>query len=178
MHGDECAAGTTGGDPRYLTACRHRWRRRTSSVPHSHGLGRWGRVEGSLGALIASLPWDLPGKVPACGAAAPLVMQARKAHHRTGPTKERGGGNGWQVAVLPRGVAHNRTRVHGAVLAWASLMKMEGRAHTWRFPGQAAQGMPPAVKLGALHSLHFLGPEGADSIHPSPSCLVVDKIAW
>ena len=46
-------------------------------------------------------------------------------------------------------------------------MKLEGRAHTWRFPGQAAQGMPTAVKLCALHSLHFSCPEGADSVHPS-----------
>ena len=91
-HGDGCAPGTTGGDPRSLTACRHRWRRRTSWVPHSHGLGRWWQVEGSLGALSASLPWDLPGKVPGCGAAAPLVLGARRAHHRTGPSKGLKGG--------------------------------------------------------------------------------------
>ena len=46
-------------------------------------------------------------------------------------------------------------------------MKLEGHAHTWRFPVQVAQGIPTAVKLQALHSLHFLGPEGADSVHPS-----------
>ena len=46
-------------------------------------------------------------------------------------------------------------------------MKLEGRAHTWRFPRQAAQGIPTAVNLRALHSLHFLGPEGADSVHLS-----------
>ena len=93
-HGDGCAPGTTGGDPRSLTACWHRWRCCTSWVPHSHGLGRWWQVEGSQGALSASLPWDLPGKVPGCGAAAPLVLGARRAHHRTGPSKGRGGGGG------------------------------------------------------------------------------------
>ena len=41
------------------------------------------------------------------------------------------------------------------MLAQASVMKREGRAHTWRFLGHA------------LHSLHFSGPEGADSVHPS-----------
>ena len=46
-------------------------------------------------------------------------------------------------------------------------MKLEGHAHTWRFPRQAAQGIPTAVNLRALHSLHFLGPEGADSVHLS-----------
>ena len=46
-------------------------------------------------------------------------------------------------------------------------MKFEGHAHTWRFPRQAAQGIPTAVNLRALHSLHFLGPEGADSVHLS-----------
>ena len=46
-------------------------------------------------------------------------------------------------------------------------MKLVGHVHTWRFPRQAAQGIPTAVKLRALHSLHFLGPEGADSVHPS-----------
>ena len=91
-HGHGCAPGTTGRDPRSLTAYRHRWRRRTSWVPHSHGLGRWWQVEGSQGALSASLPWGLPGKVPGCGAAAPLVLGARRAHHRTGPSKGRGGG--------------------------------------------------------------------------------------
>ena len=49
----------------------------------------------------------------------------------------------------------------------AAVMKLEGHAHTWRFPVQVAQGIPTAVKLRALHSLHFLGPEGADSVHPS-----------
>ena len=93
-HGDGCAPGTTGGDLRLLTAYRHRWRRRTSWVPHSHGLGRWWQVEGSLGALSASLPWDLPGKVPRCGVAAPLVLGACRAHHRTGPSKGKGGGAG------------------------------------------------------------------------------------
>ena len=71
------------------------------------------------------------------------------------------------MAVWPPGVARNCTGVHGAVLAWASVMKLEGRAHTWRFRGQAAQGIPIAVKLRALHSLHFASPEGADSVHPS-----------
>ena len=86
-------------------------------------------MEGSLGALSASLPWDLLGKVLGCGAAAPLVLGARRAHHRTGPSKGRGGGGrGWQVAVRPPGVAHNCTGVHGAVLAQASVL--EGRAHT------------------------------------------------
>ena len=54
------------------------------------------------------------------------------------------------MAVWPpthTGVAHNCTGVHGAVLAQASVMKLEGHAQTWRFPGQAAQGMPTAVKL-------------------------------
>ena len=46
-------------------------------------------------------------------------------------------------------------------------MKLEGHAHTWRFPRQAAQGIPTAVNLRALHSLHFLGPDGADSVHLS-----------
>ena len=46
-------------------------------------------------------------------------------------------------------------------------MKLEGHAHTWRFPRQAAQGIPTAVNLRALHSFHFLGPEGADSVHLS-----------
>ena len=46
-------------------------------------------------------------------------------------------------------------------------MKLEGHAHTWRFPRQAAQGIPTAVNLRALHGLHFLGPEGADSVHLS-----------
>ena len=46
-------------------------------------------------------------------------------------------------------------------------MKLEGHAHTWRFPRQAAQGIPTAVNLRALHSLHFLGPEGANSVHLS-----------
>ena len=46
-------------------------------------------------------------------------------------------------------------------------MKLEGHAHTWRFPRQAAQGIPTAVNLRAFHSLHFLGPEGADSVHLS-----------
>ena len=88
-------ARTGGGGGRSLTACRHRWRRRTSWVPHSHGLGCWWQVEGSLGALSASLPWDLPGKVPGCGTAASLVLGARRAHHRTGPSKRvRGGGEG------------------------------------------------------------------------------------
>ena len=95
-HGDGCAPGTTGGDPRSLTACWHRWRCCTSWVPHSHGLGRWWQVEGSQGALSASLPWDLPGKVPGCGAVAPLVLGARRAHHRTGPSKGRGG---WRAGV-------------------------------------------------------------------------------
>ena len=118
-HGDGCAPGTTGGEPRSLTACWHRWRCCTGWVPHSHGLGRWWQVEGSQGALSASLPWDLPGKVPGCSAAAPLVLGARRAHHRTGPSKGRGGvlGRGQQVAVWPPGVAHNCTAVHGAVLA-------------------------------------------------------------
>ena len=93
-HGDGCAPGTTGGDLRSLTACRHRWRRRTSWVPHSHGLGRWWQVERSLGALSACMPWDLPGKVPGCGAAAPLVLGACRAHHRTGPSKGGSGGGG------------------------------------------------------------------------------------
>ena len=93
-HGDGCAPGTTWGDPPSLTACRHRWRRRTSWVPHSHSLGRRWQVEGSLGALSASLPWDLPGKVPACGAAASVVLGARRAHHRTGPSNGEGGGGG------------------------------------------------------------------------------------
>ena len=90
-HGDGCAPGTTGGDPRSLTARWHRWRRRTSRVPHSHGLGRCWQVEGSQGAQSPSLPWDLPGKVPGCGAAAPLVPGARRAHHRTGPSCGGGG---------------------------------------------------------------------------------------
>ena len=54
---------------------------------------------------------------------------------------------GRQVVVWPPGVAHNCTGVRGAVLAWASVMKLEGHAHTWRFPGQAAQGIPTEVKL-------------------------------
>ena len=107
----------TKENPRSLTACRHRWRRHTSRVPHSHGVGHWWQVEGSLGALSTSLPWDLPGKVPGCGTAAPLVLGARRAHHRTGPSKGGGGGRGRQVAVWPPGVAHNSTGVHGAVLA-------------------------------------------------------------
>ena len=75
-------------------------------------------MEGSLGAECASLPWDLPGKVPGCGATAPLVLGARRAHHRTGPLQGKGGGGrGRQVAVWPPGVAHNCTGVHGAVLA-------------------------------------------------------------
>ena len=78
-NGDGCAPGTTGGDPRSLTACWHRWRCCTSWVPHSHSLGRWWQVEGSQGALSTSLPWNLPGKVPGCGAAAPLVLGARRA---------------------------------------------------------------------------------------------------
>ena len=51
------------------------------------------------------------------------------------------------MAVRPPGVTHNCTGVHGAVLASASGMKLEGHAHTWRLPGQAAQGIPTAVKL-------------------------------
>ena len=34
------------------------------------------------------------GSVPGCGAAAPLVLGARRAHHRTGPSKPNGGGGG------------------------------------------------------------------------------------
>ena len=92
MHGDGRALGTTGGDPRSLTAKWHRWRRRTSWVPHSHGLGRCRQAEGSQGAQSASLPWDLPGMIPGCGAAAPLVLGARRAHYRTGPSCGCGGG--------------------------------------------------------------------------------------
>ena len=46
-------------------------------------------------------------------------------------------------------------------------MELEGCAHTWRFPRQAAQGITNVVTLRALHRLHFLGPHGADSVHPS-----------
>ena len=118
-HGDGCAPGTTGGDPRSLTACWHRWRCCTSWVPHSHGLGRWWQVEGSQGALSASVPWDLPGKVPGCGAAAPLVLGARRAHHRTGPSKERGGwGHGSEGGCLaPRG----RPQLHCSARGCAGL---------------------------------------------------------
>ena len=94
MHGDGRALGTTGGDPRSLTAKWHRWRRRTSWVPHSHGLGRCRQAEGSQGAQSASLPWDLPGMIPGCGATAPLVLGARRAHYRTGPSAGGGGGGG------------------------------------------------------------------------------------
>ena len=53
------------------------------------------------------------------------------------------------------------------MLAYESVMRFEGRAHTWRFPGQASQGMPTAFKLSALHSLDPSGPEGADSVQTS-----------
>ena len=82
-----------------------------------------------------------------CGATARVDEGAQRAPHPNGLSVEEGGGGGRgrQVAVCPPGVAHNCTGVHGAVLA--SVMKLEGRAHTWRFPGQAAQGIPTAVKL-------------------------------
>ena len=116
-HGDGCAPGTTGGDPRSLTACGHRWRRRTSWVPHSHGLGRWWQVEGSLGALSASLPWDVPGKVPGCGVAAPLVLGARRAHHRTGPSKMgRGGGSAGGCLA-----SRDRPQLHWSARGYAGL---------------------------------------------------------
>ena len=51
------------------------------------------------------------------------------------------------MAVRSPGVTHNCTGVHEAVLVLASGMKLQGHAHTWRFPGQAAQGKPTAVKL-------------------------------
>ena len=83
-HGDGCAPGTTGQDPCSLTACRHKWRRCTSWVPRSHGLGRWWQVEGSLGALSASLLSDLSGKVPGCGVAAPLILGALQEAYTRG----------------------------------------------------------------------------------------------
>ena len=49
-HGDGCALGRTFGDPRFLTVKWHRWRRRSSQVQHSHGLGRSWQVEGTQGA--------------------------------------------------------------------------------------------------------------------------------
>ena len=82
-----------------------------------------------------------------CGAAARVDEGAQRAPHPNGLSfEEGGGGRGRLVAVWPPGVAHNCTRVHGAVLALASVMKLEGHMHTWRFPGQAAQGIPTAVK--------------------------------
>ena len=100
MHGDGRALGTTRGDPRFLTAKWHMWRRRTSWVPHSHGLGRCRQAEGSQGAQSASLPWDLLGMIPGCGAAAPLVLGASRAHYRTGPSSWVGGGGGVLGHVL------------------------------------------------------------------------------
>ena len=173
-HGDGCAPGTTGGDPRSLTACRHRWRRRTSWVPHSHGLGRWWQVEESLGALSASLPWDLPGKVPRCGTAAPLVLGARRAHHRTGPSKGRGGGGrGRQVAVWPLG---GPPQLHWSARGCAGLGVCDevggARAHLevpWAgrsrdaHSGQAVSlSQPPLFKLSGRRLLAPL-PSGAQA---------------
>ena len=131
-HGDGCAPGTTWGDPPSLTACRHRWRRRTSWVPHSHGLGRRWQVEGSLGALGASLPWDLPGKVPGCGAAAPVVLGARRAHHRTGPSDGEGGGGGAGVG------------------RWLSSLRGRPQLH-WSARGCAGLGVCDEVGRGRAH---------------------------
>ena len=51
------------------------------------------------------------------------------AHHASWQGKG-GLGRGQQVAVWPPGVTDNCTGVHGAVLARASVMKLEGGAHT------------------------------------------------
>ena len=92
MHGHGRALGMTGGYLRSLTAKWHRWRRRTSWVPHSHGLGRCQQAEGSQGTQSASLPRDLPWIIPGCDAAAPLVQGA--LGHTTGlaPPLRAGGG--------------------------------------------------------------------------------------
>ena len=106
-------AGHDWGDPRSLTAQRHRWCRHTSWVPHSHGLGRWWQLEGSVGALSASLPSDLPGKVPKCGATAPLVHGACKAHSRTGPSCGSGGGGGG--GTIAEGLGSRHRSVEGSI---------------------------------------------------------------
>ena len=112
MHGDGRALGTTGGDPRSLTAKWHRWRRRTSRVPQSHSLGRCRQAEGSQGAQSAFLPWDLPGMIPRCGAAASLVLGARRAHYRTSPSAGVPGGSG-EPGDAPGGVGGGRRTTRG-----------------------------------------------------------------
>ena len=53
-----------------------------------------------------------------CGATARVDEGAQRAPHPNGLSfEEGGGGRGRLVAVWPPGVAHNCTRVHGAVLA-------------------------------------------------------------
>ena len=141
-HGDGCAPGTTWGGLRLLTAYRHRWRRHTSWVPHSHGLGRWWQVEGSLGALSASLPWDLPGKVPRCGVAAPLVVGPAGHTTRLAPPRV-GGGVGAAKGLLlcfvvPKG---NQPTACTLALWWLKFGPTETPGG-----GGVADNEPPAKK--------------------------------
>ena len=107
--------------------------------PSAHGAkGR--QEEGLQGALSAALPWSLPGLGALGGGATARVNGGARGHTTrvTAPVR-RGGGAGvdrWLSGLQGSPTTELEcTGLHGAVLAWASVMKLEGHAHTWRFPG-------------------------------------------
>ena len=72
IQGQLCA-GHDRGDPRSLTAQRHRWHCLAGWVPHSH----MGQLEGGSRAERLG---TYPGWLSGCGTTAPLVLGALKAH--------------------------------------------------------------------------------------------------
>ena len=61
------------------------------------------------------------------------------------------------VRSVPHGTPQRRRALRLVFSSWRpgrtttrgtpARMRLEGHVHTWRFPGQAAQGIPTAVKL-------------------------------
>ena len=84
----------------------------------SHG-GLAARLEGPRGTLSVTLPPGLPGLFTRVAVLLSTEAGGARGHTTqvTAPFGRGGGGRGRQVAAWPPGVAHNCTRVHGAVLA-------------------------------------------------------------
>ena len=123
-----CAQGTTWGDPRPLTAKRHRGRCRAGGAPHSHGRGAHGAVGGAPGhAERFPAPGTFLGWVSGCAATAPVVLGALKAHHQTGRSLGRRVG---VEAYGPLGVTHDCLSRHG----WTRCGRSGGWT-SWRCPG-------------------------------------------
>ena len=117
------------------------------------------RVQGRAEQFPA--PGALTEAEPPCEPAAPWspqTGQGPEGYTARRPLLGRGGGR--LVANRPLGVTHNDTAVHGAVLAPVDVLRLEGRMHTWRFPGRATQGIP-------LTATTYAGTEGTNSVYPS-----------